>query len=355
MTRPVLQQITRGLLALSLSAVMATNGLAAATAADTSRPVQHAVVLVSGTAATTPFTTPTQACTSGYSAGNTWGYLRDYLVQRGYQVYTAPASLGGVTVTETKDPYSGPFSGCPAQLPAPLTINAIGSVDQSGANLARFIRYLSTQYGVTSGDVVGHSLGGLIGRAGIREVKLGDVPVSVTSYTTLGSPWDGTVVANLDPRQPLTGCDGSKVCEGFIESLLTVPGIQMLIASLGVRNEPVWNQGQIGVLDGVPVTLIAGTYFTRKGGDPRRWPNDAVIERRSALARATPDAVVPHRTCVTFPLTHSIFVSKALGIADSKALTWNPQVGAALERALDGAATALTGPNRVGCPAPPKS
>lgn len=348
-------RMSRALLATALSALLALGGSAAAHAADTPQPAKRAVVLVSGTAATTPFTTPTQACSTGYSAGNTWAFLRDYLVQRGYQVYTAPASIGGVKVTETKDPYAGPFSGCPAQLPSTMTINGIGAVDQSGANLARFIRYLNTQYGITSVDVVGHSLGGLIGRAGIREVKLNAVPVTVTSYTTLGSPWDGTVVANLDPSTPLKGCDGAKVCEGFITSLLAVPGIQMLIANLSVLNEPVWNQGQIGVLDGVPVTLIAGSYFTKKGGSASRWPNDGVIERISALATATPDAVIPHRTCAVFPLTHSIFVSKAVGIADAKALTWNPQVGARLAQAIDAAPTALSRANRVGCPKPPAS
>lgn len=312
----------------------------------------RAVVLVSGTAATTPFTTPTQACTTGYSAGNTWAYLRDYLVDRGYKVYTAPASIGGVKVTETDDEYAGPFGDCPAQLPASMTMNAIGTVDQSGSSLARFIQYLNSQYGITSVDVVGHSLGGLFGRAGIREVQLNGIPVKVRSYTTLGSPWDGTQVANItDLKKPLKGCDGQKVCEGFIGALLTAPGIEILIANLSPKNEPVWNQSQIGVLDGIPTTLVAGTYFTKKGGNKNRWPNDGVIERTAALATNTPNAVIPHRTCVQFPFTHSIYVSKAVGIPDRTALTWNPKVGEVLVRAFDGADTALTKPNRVGCPA----
>lgn len=348
-------RIVRALLATTLTAVVVAGGSTAAEAADTPPAPNRAVVLVSGTAATTPFTTPTQACTTGYSAGNTWAFLRDDLVRRGYQVFTAPASIGGVKVTETTDAYAGPFADCPEQLPASMTINGIGTVDQSAANLARFIGYLNTRYGITSVDVVGHSLGGLIGRAGIREVKLNNLPVAIASYTTLGSPWDGTLVANLNPRTPLKGCDGLKVCEGFLTSLLAVPGIQMLIANLSVANEPVWNSYQVGALDGVPVTLIAGTYFTEKGEKTQRWPNDGVIERASALATTTPDAVLAHRTCIAFPLTHSVFVSKAVGIPDAKALTWNPRVGAAIAKAIDGAATALSGANRVGCPAPPKS
>ncbi len=317
-------------------------------ASATTEPEKRAVVLVSGTAATTPFTTPSQACTTGYSAGNTWAYLRDYLVDRGLQVYTAPASIGGVPVTETKDAYAGPFGNCPTQLPASMTINAIGAVDQSGANLARFIKYLNTEYGVNSVDVVGHSLGGLTGRAGIREVLLNEIPVTVRSYTTLGSPWDGTQIAAFtDPKKPLAGCDGEPICEGFVSQLLPVPGIGILISTLSPKNKPIWNQSQIGFLDGIPVTMIAGTYFTKKGGNPKRWPNDGVIERRSALGYATSNAVVPHRRCISFPLTHSIFVSKALGIADDKALTWSPRVGAALTNAIN---FALSQPNRQGCP-----
>lgn len=64
---------------------------------------QRVVVLVSGTAATTPFTTPKRACRTGFSAGNTWEFIRDYLVKKGYKVYTAPASIGGKKVKETSD------------------------------------------------------------------------------------------------------------------------------------------------------------------------------------------------------------------------------------------------------------
>lgn len=333
------------LLAGSQSASFAQDSLA-----EESGQGKHAIVLVSGTAATTPFTTPSQACGSGFSAGNTWAYLRDYLVDRGYPVYTAPASVGGSKVVETKDAYAGPFGDCPEQLPASMTINAVGSVDRSGASLSRFIKYLNTEYGVTRVDVVGHSLGGVIGRAGIREVRLNELPVTVTSYTTIGSPWDGTQIASLDSQDPLKGCDGAAICEGFVSDLLRVPGIAMLIATLNPEDEPIWNQSQVGVLDGIPVTLIAGTYFTKKDGSAKRWPNDGVIERTSALATKTPNSVIPHRTCFAFPMTHSLFISQAIDLPDSKALTWNPRVGATIAQAIDNAPTALLGPNRQGCP-----
>ena len=50
----------------------------------------HAVVIVSGGAAVSPFTTPTQACGSGLAAGNTDTALREALLKAGHQVFTSP-------------------------------------------------------------------------------------------------------------------------------------------------------------------------------------------------------------------------------------------------------------------------
>ena len=336
----------RHLLTLPLAAIISL-GLSAPALAS-----KRAVVLVSGTAATTPFTTPKSACKTGYSAGNTWAYLRDYLTKRGYKVYTAPASLGGVKVTETNDSYAGPFGKCPKQLPAKMTINAIGSVDRSGSSLARFLRYLHSQYGVKEVDLVGHSLGGFIGRAGIREVRLNGPRIKFTSYSTLGSPWDGTYIANpTNPADPKSACDGFLICESFIDSLLSVPGIEMLIALLKPSNTAVWNQNQAGVLDGIPVSMLAGTYFTKEGGSAAIWPNDGIAQLESAWAQGMSDKLIPHRSCYSWPLTHSLFISKELKIADDTSLTWSPEVGARLKKIFDGAGSALKKPNRQGCPA----
>ena len=54
----------------------------------------HAVVIVSGGAAVSPFTTPTQACGSGLAAGNTDTALREALLKAGHQVFTSPAAAG---------------------------------------------------------------------------------------------------------------------------------------------------------------------------------------------------------------------------------------------------------------------
>jgi pimeloyl-ACP methyl ester carboxylesterase len=329
--------------------VLLTVGAGPASAAP-----KRAVVLVSGTAATTPFTTPTSACRTGYSAGNTWAYLRDSLVARGFAVYTAPASMIGTPVVDTDSLYDGPFGDCPRQLPARMTINATGPVDSSGSNLARFIDYLHNRYGITHVDLVGHSLGGLIGRAGIREVKLSRVPVRIRSYTTLGSPWDGAMAADPTvPGKPTSACDGLANCEVFVNSLIQIPGIWTLVEFLNPRNAPTWNSAQTGFLDGIPVTMMAGTYFTKPGGSVRKRPNDGDIQLASALASATPDSVLPHRRCLQFPLTHSMFVSAAIGTAPDTSLTGSPAVAAALASAIAAAGTALSDKNRSGCPARP--
>jgi triacylglycerol lipase len=341
-------------LSIPLLAVLATFAAASpALAADAqaSKSGQRAVVLVSGVAATTPFTTPTRACRSGFSAGNTWAYLRDYLVKRGFKVYTAPASVGGGRVVETTSDFDGPFAGCPKQLPASMTSNAIGPVDRSGSSIARFIRYLHDRYGVTSADVVGHSLGGIIGRAGIREVRLNRVPVKVRSYTTLGSPWTGVMLADpIDPSDPMSACDGGPVCEAFLKPLLEIPGIEMLVSTLSTKNKAVWNSYQVGALKGIPVTMVAGTYFTKPGGMASKWPNDGAIQEVSALGASLPNNVVEHRRCYSRPLTHSLYVSKGIGAPDDTALTWNAEVGSILAGTFRGAGKALKQPNGVGCP-----
>lgn len=337
---------------LSVLALAAFSSPALAAEASAAKSSDRAVVLVSGTAATTPFTTPKSACKTGYSAGNTWAFLRDYLVKRGYKVYTAPASIGGGKVVETKSEYDGPFGKCPKQLPAKMTVNAIGPVDRSGSSLARFLRYLRSEYGVKKVDLAGHSLGGFIGRAGIREVRFNGPSIKFTSYSTLGSPWDGTYIANpKNPADPLSACDGFAPCEAFASSLLSVPGIEMLTSMLKPSNTAIWNAAQGGVLDGIPVSMLAGTYFTKEGGTPDIWPNDAIAQLSSAWAQGMSDKLIPHRACYSWPLTHSLFVSKGVGLPDDTSLTWSPTVGAQMKKIIDGAGSALKKPNRVGCPA----
>ena len=54
----------------------------------------HAVVIVSGGDAISPFTTPTDGCAAGQAAGSTDTALRDALLGAGIPVFTSPANAG---------------------------------------------------------------------------------------------------------------------------------------------------------------------------------------------------------------------------------------------------------------------
>src|SRR5690606_10275813 len=127
-----------------------------ARAADPGEERMHAVVLVSGGAAVTPFTTPDLAAREGLAAGNTMTALRAGLLARGHTVFTAPARDGAGTVTE--DPGWQGFSGAPDPLGPELTINAVGAIDPAGEALCAFLAHLSERFAVTTVDLVGHSM-----------------------------------------------------------------------------------------------------------------------------------------------------------------------------------------------------
>lgn len=325
----------------------------------TSPPPNRAVVVVSGGGATTPFTTPTQACSSdeGYlSAGNTATGLRDYLLAQGKQVYTAPAMLTWGTVQESKPGEFGPFKSCPIVLPEDVTIMSTGDINAGGERLARFLEYLNSQYGVTDVDLVGHSNGGLWSRAAIWVLKKTGSPITVKSLTTLGTPHEGSVPAGYQYGEfSLKDCMGNAFCESFNKGWVPYAGK----ADKGLNKEDTpaflngpdgWNVNQGNVLDGIPVTLMAGTIFRAKGGPAAMWPYDGLVSRYSAWAPTVPDAVIAHRTCWAAALTHSIFISDAAKLDWQTALTWNTDALARVDQAIDEADSALGQPNRQGCP-----
>ena len=98
-------------------------GLAMALGANPSMASKQsrAVVLVSGGATRTPFTTPTQACKDGdgfLAAGNTFSALRNFLLGKGKHVFTAPVMDNWGVVEEAPNDTVGPFAKCPRPLPA---------------------------------------------------------------------------------------------------------------------------------------------------------------------------------------------------------------------------------------------
>lgn len=337
--------------ALALTACSSSSGGDASSSAPATPPT---VVIVSGVAAISPYTTPDAACATGLAAGNTDTYIREQLLAAGFNVYTSPAMVGGGVVVDQDTPEGGPFGDCPEQPPADVTANPIVSPVTVGGVVANFLRWLQTTEGVDEVHLVAHSMGGIFSRVAIGDLKAaGDGP-RVLSLTTVGSPWETVMIGNYAPGQdPTTACDGNQACLAFQAPLLQVPTVvDEMLPFLQNPAFPEWTQQQAGVLDGIPVTLIGGTYFTKDGGSAERWPNDAVVQIDGALARGVSDEVLPHRTCHSFPDTHSIAVSAVVGAPENTALTWDPQVSEAIIAGINAAPTALESENRVGCPTP---
>ncbi|TGD86892.1 alpha/beta hydrolase [Mycolicibacterium sp. CH28] len=328
---------------------------------DQKRPASTAVVIVSGGDATSPFTTPDQACATGLAAGNTDTALREYLLKQGYSVYTSPAMNGRGQVTDQTG--FGPFGVCPITLPENMTVNSTGSIDTAGEHLARFLNWLHTDKGVNEVDLVAHSMGGLYSRAAIRVLTSTNSPVKIRSLTTLGTPWQGSYLSDYaNNLVPLTDCLGDKLCETAMKVfkdrvLQLMSGSGREVNQGFLMGKDGWNEFQSGVLDKIPVVLIGGKKFNIEKSssagqvNPAMWPNDGLVALQSALAKDISDSVLPHRRCFTFDDTHSIFVSNAAGLDWKTALTWDPQVLETVHKAIDGAPKELASPNREGCPA----
>ena len=347
----------RRFLIATAAGLMATTMLAGCSGGPGSgekRPQGAAVVMVSGGDAVSPFTTNDQACATGLAAGNTDTAIREFLIAKGYTVYTSPAMNGRGQVTDQQG--FGAFGVCPVTLPENMTVNSTGSIDAAGEHLARFVNWLHSDKGVTEVDFVGHSMGGLYSRAAIRVLATTGAPVKVRSLTTIGTPWQGSYLSDYaNDLIPLTDCGGDKLCEAAmkdfrIRTLQLMSGSGREVNKAFLMGSNGWNQFQSGVLDKIPVTLIAGRKFTLPGpGNPAVWPNDGIVAQESALAAGINDPVLPHRRCASFDDTHSIFVSDQAGLEWKTALTWNPQVFDVINQSISNAPKALDGPNREGC------
>ena len=352
---------------ISIVAVLVVATFIAGCSSDSDdRGVSRAVVIMSGGGAVSPFTTPTQACSSddGFlEAGNTDTALRVSLLAAGKQVYTAPAMVPWGPVSDPDPTSFGPFKDCPVVLPESMTVMSAGDVDAAGEKLARFVNYLHDTYGVTDVDFVGHSNGGLFSRAATRILKQTSAPITVRSISMLGTPNDGSVPGSYTwGEYEKADCLGVVFCEKFNENWLEYAaqgdlGLNRENTFKYLDGEPGWNKAQEGYLDGIPVTLLAGAAFTSDGGKPTMWPYDGITSRYSAWAEGVSDAVIPWRACWAGPLTHSIFVTDAYNqLSQAKpawdwqtALTWNADALARVNRAIDESDTALQRPTRQGC------
>ena len=298
----------------------------------------HAIVLVSGGAAITPFTTPDAAARTGLAAGNTMTALREHLLSTGQTVFTAPARIGQGPIAEDTG-WQG-FSDLPEVLPAELTVNAVGTIDEAGRSLRRFLDWLTDTHGVSELSIVAHSMGGLFSRAALGQAARDGSPFPVRHLVTLGSPWTGALLGDHHVGDtPLSAAHGDPVTE----QVMIASDAFATSASEGAAEEVTarflagptgWNQAQAGVLDHTRVTLIAGTYFDTHTEPRSVWPHDGLVQRDSALAVDVSTEVAPHRTELEFADVHSIFVADQIGIEWQRALTWDPAVFAAVDDAL---------------------
>jgi triacylglycerol lipase len=345
-----MQQI-RAVPAVVLMAVMLLAGCGGTRESDTG---VRAVVVVSGVFSVSPFTTPSQACTTGLAASDAATAIREYLLKQGHQIYTAPMMTGPGPVTDQTG-FRG-FGNCPATLPEIMTIDTTRDVDLGGEHLARFLTYLHTEKRVNEVDFVGHSFGGMWSRAAIHVLKTTSSPVHIRSLITIGTPWQGTYLADYGSgATPLSDCLGDGFCEDRAKDF-KAKGKTIVVREATqafLTGKDGWNEAQAGVLDKIPVVLIAGDRFTKPGQvNPTVWPNDGTVALQSALATDITDPVLPHRTCYTFDDTHSILNSNSLSLPWTTALTWDPRVLDTLHSAIENAPKALSTANRQSCPLP---
>lgn len=293
-----------------------------------------AVVLVSGGAAVTPFTDPQRAAATGLAAGNTLTALRAHLLERGVRVFTAPARLG-VGEVRADAGWQG-FDDVPVVLPAEVTVNSVGTIDDAGIALAAFLRRLADEEGLTRIDLVGHSMGGLFARAAIRE--LGGAGPRTDRLVTLGTPWDGAVLGDAVAGE-ITDADahGDPATTTILDQAIGYAAAHSQGAAEQVSRRflRAWNQAQAGVLDDIAVTALGAGYFSAAVEPTQLWPHDGLVSMRSGRADDVPAVVLPRVERHTFPDdVHSIFFADAFGLPWERALTWNPSVFAVVDAAL---------------------
>lgn len=271
--------------------------------------------MVSGYNSSTAFTTPDPSCAG--REGDTWSIPTGpahALRAAGLQVFTAPVHRG-------TDPQLAPCAPDAAPVPpAADEIDSFGDNDANGAALAGFLDFLRTQYGVERVQLIAHSDGGNWSRGAMTQ-SAAFAGLDVRSLSTLGTPYTGSMVADLGTELNHAKCDFSdRIEQDACEALLKV--IQLIyhgvgptaVAQLTHSYLEGWNAQQS--IGSCPVTTIAGTGldiplvpFTFYN------PSDGLVGEASALAHTAfalpsflpiPAPSIPGlRSGGTFPVVHA--------------------------------------------------
>ncbi len=290
----------------------------------------RAAVIVSGGGSISPFTTPDAACGVGLAAGGSDTALREALLDAGITTYTAPVSIGGGPVQV--DPGRHGFADPPVVLPADMTVDSQGDVEESAACLARFLLHLHDEFGVRDVDIVAHSLGAIIARSAHMQMRASDAPVAMISLTSIGTGWLGSFVRHFD-RDTIPMPEPAASYALAIMDHMRQGG--RLVAE---RNAPpLWSTGKEHGLDGLALTRIAGTYFTGDGeahppGGP--YPHDGMVTDTSAFAAGADPIVFPEAACFSVPDVHSIYFARVMELPWERSITWDPQVMDLVVRAI---------------------
>lgn len=292
------------------------------------------VVLVAGGGGNSPFTTPERDCATGLAAGGQLTALRAAVLDAGFPAYTCPSRVGG-GVMEADAGWGG-FGDGPPPMPADLTIDSVAPVHESGECLVRFIDRIAAESGADEVDLIGYSLGGVIGRDAIGRLQQAGSSVRVRSLISIATPWLGSFVIRYDPAslplpQPIIDFVASFI--GDVDSTVSsVPRDR-------TRREPVWAHGYDHVLDGLSLTRVAGTYFPAspiEGSDGmnRLEANDGFCTSVSALALGADPIALPMADCWDVPALHSNYLADLIDEPWDRGVNWHPDTCAIVVEAL---------------------
>ena len=314
------------LLLAAVAALMPSPAAAATTYPD-------AVLLVSGYNSSSAFTTPDPSCEG--QEGDTWSNPDGpaaALRAAGKAVFTAPVQHGS-------DPLLAPCA--PGGTPTPgagTAIDSFGDNDTNGAALASFLQFLHESYGVESIQLVAHSDGGNWSRSAFTQDSAYD-GLEVRSLTTLGTPYTGSMVADIGTELRNGSCDFSDPAEQDLCQALLLVARQIYgdigptaVEQLTHSYLESWNPEQS--IGACPVTTIAGT-----GVDlplvPFEFynPSDGLVGEASAQAQEAealpsldpiPAPVIPGlKNGGTYPVVHASalsFISPA-NLLNTKAIS----------------------------------
>jgi pimeloyl-ACP methyl ester carboxylesterase len=264
--------------------------------------------------------------------------------------------------------------------------NTSGYPTQAGQAVLGFLGYLNATYGYRTFDIVGYSYGGLVARSTVAALKQPSLAgsmapalsygqaaiaagVLIPSIVTINSPHLGGPAYDIaaDPAaylRPVAQGWGTQFANSSMsliefERAGGAGSLHVLVTSAHAkRNLDSWDAHQVGVLDGIALTLIAGDYCARICGDNRpsarngskRVPRtDGTVPVYSQLMLPCPSpcpappgsvyippGLVPAASVVrkTFPTVHSTFVTKELGLPAALSVSRNPPAIAYLVRSV---------------------